>query len=289
MKIIQVSKNPTFMNAIWQSLAKNLIVKPSLKIQRSRTIYPKFWTMPYDTICKEILIEGLYEKSIIEGMCQLVSNKKCTVLDIGANIGNHSMYFSSQFERVVSFEPSERNGWIFKANLELNDVRNIVFIEKGLSDTAGFIELGNDFNKLDTNNGFDPNAQLAISKLNSKMIEIAIGDLEVESLTSIKNIGMIKVDVEGLESKVIKGLTNTILKHKPIIFWEAFTSETVNQSRRVLEGIGLKNFYHLGPIKSKGVIGSIKGAFLGRRCSLIPLDDCTSYPGMNVAAFESLM
>jgi FkbM family methyltransferase len=289
MKIIKVSEKPTFMDAILHSLAKNLIVKPSLKIQRSRINYPKFWTMPYDSICKEILIEGLYEKSIIEGMCQLVDNKKCVVLDVGANIGNHSMHFSTQFDQVISFEPSERNGWIFKANLELNNITNILFIEKGLSDVAGFIELGNDFNKLDTNNGFDPNAVLATYKINPKMIEIAIGDTEIESFNLTENIGMIKVDVEGLEPKVIKGLTGTIVKHKPIVFWEAFTSDTVNESRAALEEIGLNYFYHLSPAKPKGVINKVKGVFAGRTCSLVPLNDCTAYPGMNVASFKSLI
>ena len=289
MKIIKVSEKPTFMNAIWHSLAKNLIVKPSLKIQRSRTNCPKFWTMPYDSICKEILIEGLYEKSIIEGMCQLVDNKKCIVLDVGANIGNHSMYFSTQFNRVISFEPSERNGWVFKANLELNNITNILFIEKGLSDAVGFVELENDFNKLDTNNGFNPNTVLAAYKINPKTIEIAIGDTEIESLNLTGNIGMIKVDVEGLEPKVIKGLTATIVKHKPIIFWEAFTSDTVNESRAVMEKMGFNYFYHLSPTNHKGIINKLKDIFAGRTCSLVPLNDCTSYAGMNVASFKSLI
>jgi FkbM family methyltransferase len=244
--------------------------------------------MPYDTICKEILIEGLYEKLVIKGMCQLVKNKACVVLDIGANIGNHSMYFAREFQEVVAFEPSERNTWIFKANLELNNFANVRLIPKGLSDSAGFVELGNDTNKLDTNNGFASNAQLAASKLTSKMIEIGIGDKEIEALELTPNIGMIKIDVEGLEPNVIRGLGKTISAHKPIIFWEAFTSETVAESRVVLEALGLKHFYHLSAPKTKGLVGKLKKAIKGSHCELTPLDECTSFHGMNVASFVAL-
>jgi FkbM family methyltransferase len=244
--------------------------------------------MPYDTICKEILIEGLYEKSIIHGMCQLIKNKDCTVLDVGANIGNHSMYFAGVFDQVISFEPSERNNWIFKANVELNNLSNVRLISKGLSDSAGFIELGNDGNKFDTNNGFDSKAQLSPSKLNQRMIEIAIGDDEVELLGLSKNIGMIKIDVEGLEPKVIRGLARTIAGHKPLIFWEAFDIETINESRVILEQLGIKHFYHLTPLKALAT-NKLQRLLSGADCTLVPLDLATIYSGMNVASFEDIL
>ena len=244
--------------------------------------------MPYDSICKEILIEGLYEKSVLDAMCQLVQDKKCTVLDVGANIGNHSVWFSKIFDDVVSFEPSERNGWIFKANLELNNITNIRFIQKGLSDTAGFIELNNDRNKLDTNNGFDQEQPFFTSKQAQQMIEIGIGDSEIDALKLSKKIGMIKVDVEGHEPKVIKGLATTIAKHRPIIYWEAFTADTVNESKKALEQIGLKYFYHLSPARPQGRFAKIKSVFAGRNCTLVPIHECNKFSGMNVGSFTPI-
>ena len=288
MKIIYPTKKPPLLNALLAALAKNLIIKPSLKLQRFRTSYPKFWTMPYDSVCKEILIEGLYEKSVLDAMCQLVHDKNCTVLDVGANIGNHSVWFSKIFDNVVSFEPSERNGWIFKANIELNNITNIRLIQKGLSDTAGFIELNNDHNKLDTNNGFDQDKPFFTSKQTQQMIEIGIGDSEIAALTLSKQIGMIKVDVEGHEPQVIKGLAATIKKHRPIIYWEAFTPDTVNESKKVLEQFGLKYFYHLSPARPQGRFAKIKSVFEGRNCTLVPMHECHTFSGMNVGSFTPI-
>lgn len=41
---------------------KNLILKPAFKLLKNRGDYPVFWTMPYDPICREILVNGFYEK-----------------------------------------------------------------------------------------------------------------------------------------------------------------------------------------------------------------------------------
>jgi len=275
--------------ALLNAFAKSFLIKPSLKFIRSRTQYPKFWTMPYDTICKEILVEGLYEKSTMYGMCQLARKGNGIALDIGANMGNHSIYFSSHFSKVIAFEPSERNNWIMKANLELNDITNVMLIEKGLSDSRGFIELGNDANKFDTNNGFDPKASLSPVKVNRKMVEIAIADDEIEALALTEEIAMIKIDVEGLEPKVIKGLRKTIDKHRPVLFWEAFTPQTVQESRVVLEECGYRHFYHLAGIRDQSLKGKINKMRGNTDCTLTPLESCTSFHGMNVASFKELI
>jgi hypothetical protein len=78
---------------------RDLILKPALKLlNRNQKNAPcNFWTMPYDSICQAIILNGFYERELLEGMCALVKDKNGIALDIGANIGNHSLFFSKHF------------------------------------------------------------------------------------------------------------------------------------------------------------------------------------------------
>ena len=51
-------------------------------------------------------------------------------------------------------------------------------------------------------------------------VEIKVGDLELNKEINDKRIGLIKIDVEGLELEVLKGLQKTIKENNPIIILE---------------------------------------------------------------------
>ena len=62
-----------------------------------------------DTIGSFINVDGVFEKYQLEVLTDFLNrmnfsfnNKHC--IDVGANIGNHSLYFSDLFSRVTSFE-----------------------------------------------------------------------------------------------------------------------------------------------------------------------------------------
>jgi hypothetical protein len=65
--------------------------------------------MPYDSIGQAIILNGFYERELLQGMCSLVLDKNSIALDVGANIGNHSLFFSNNFDSVISFEPMASN------------------------------------------------------------------------------------------------------------------------------------------------------------------------------------
>src|SRR3989339_900642 len=75
------SENPA--KSFFATQYKSIVLKPALKLLNKRGDCPAFWTMPFDPICKEISLNGFYEKELLIGMCKLVENKVGTVLDIG--------------------------------------------------------------------------------------------------------------------------------------------------------------------------------------------------------------
>lgn len=111
---INLSSNP--FRYFLRRQYRNIVLKQALKLFQDS----KFWTMPSDAICREILLDGYYERDLLAGMCKLAGNKQGTCLDIGANIGNHSVYFSGHFAKVVAFEAHPRNVGILRANIHYN-------------------------------------------------------------------------------------------------------------------------------------------------------------------------
>jgi FkbM family methyltransferase len=283
VETIDIDLKQSFASYAKESLQKGLFLKPSLKVLKNRKDAPYFWTMPHDTICRDIVANGLYEKKLVHGMLALVKDRKGAFIDVGANIGNHSMFFSRHFDQVISFEPSERNNWIFKANVELNRVRNVTLVEKGLSNEAGYVRLDNELNTFDTNNGFG-DAALSPTRSDARMIEISIGDMELEKFPSLRVLA-IKVDVEGNEHKVLEGLQKTIEKHRPVIFWEAFEYDLAVQSMNVLKKFGYSEFRHLSAKRQGlGPLARVQNS-LNPQCEVRPINPSTSLDGMNFARF----
>jgi len=265
---------------------RDFVLKPAFKLikRHQEKAKIKFWTMPFDAICKAQILNGFYEKELLEGMCKLALDKDGVALDIGANVGNHSLFLASQFSHVVAFEPVPRNCWILKSNIHLNNIKNITVIEKGLSDRNRKMVINN----LDPENTNTPLGELDDRFSDHDSVDVVVGDQLVSELVLSRRICLIKIDVEGHEVDVVRGLTKTIEKCKPLIFWEAFNLEEVNKTRRVLESIGYRNFYHLS---SNGFEGGLLGKALGRlgrSTVLMKIDECQNFDGLNVASVSEI-
>lgn len=135
------------------------------------------------------------------------------ILDIGANIGNHSLYFATVMHplKVYSFEPIKETYDILRTNIEINGLSNTIIplnVACGAEAARGKRKNFNYHNIGGTS-----------------ILECQEGEFDVCTIDSIKikdKIALIKIDVEGFEEKVILGSLQTIKKNRPIIMVEAF-------------------------------------------------------------------
>ena len=84
--------------------------------------YPPLALFNYDLIGRHIVCDGFYELALLECLENHVFPKLKTrsiCLDIGANVGNHSAFFSPIFDRVIAFEPNLRAFKLLEANAML--------------------------------------------------------------------------------------------------------------------------------------------------------------------------
>ena len=80
----------------------------------------------FDHIGHRINLDGVYEKEELEFLFDWLAELGCdlknkTALDVGANIGNHSLFFSDRFKSVFSFEPNPRTFKVLSLNADLKE------------------------------------------------------------------------------------------------------------------------------------------------------------------------
>ena len=136
------------------------------------------------------------------------------ILDIGANIGNHSMMFTLNYpnSEIYAFEPS-------RINFELLD-----FNTKTLSNIGIFkIALGSNNSMVCVNSEDKTNRGNTKLSLTGEKVPV----MTIDSL-NFSPISFIKIDVEGHEYSVLEGATETIHSQKPVIWIEDWSIDAIN-------------------------------------------------------------
>lgn len=159
-----------------------------------------------------IFRDGIYEKEIIDSIYDVLDKNKVFV-DIGANIGQHSLLLSSYCKQVYSFEPIPSVYNQFNESIKKNKFKNITAFNLGIGETRE----NKSFNYVKNHAGTS-----SFVKRDEKDITEVI-TVNTDTLNNILNdtkVDVVKIDVEGYEAIVILGNKDFILKNKPIIFLE---------------------------------------------------------------------
>jgi len=173
-----------------------------------------------------------YEHQLIPFFSKYI-NTSSIVADIGANIGNHSIFFSKLLhaKKVYAFEPVVETFNVLKTNVELNTLSETVIVENlaiGAKKSSGTVINADPNDMGSTEINYNDGGELIITTLDNYFIS---GGKELPNV--------LKVDVEGFELEVLKGGYQTIAVAQPTIFIEIWESNygVVNS---YLEGIGYK-------------------------------------------------
>ena len=167
----------------------------------------------------KLFAEGYYEKEVTLLMQNYVEPGD-TVMDIGANIGVHSLNLSKMVGtsgKVYAFEPIPFLREKLEENRILNRFTNISTQPIALSD--GNYSIKTAFGQ-NANNGtfFIENDASGETEIKCVKGDDWVNEQQFDSLK------LIKIDVEGFEYKVLSGLKNTIQKFKPVLFFEYDTN-----------------------------------------------------------------
>ena len=155
---------------------------------------------------------SFWEVNILEKFRRFVP-PSAVVLDAGANIGNHTIFFSKicRAKKVFAFEPLRESFRMLLRNVELNGRDHIECFNLALGATPGKASL---LSYKGVNIGGTP------------LISNAAGRYQIVSLDSFnfEQLDVIKLDVEESEVQVLEGARNTLARCKPTIMVEILPS-----------------------------------------------------------------
>lgn len=138
--------------------------------------------------------------------------------DIGANIGYVSLSLAKRVGvsgRVIAFEPVPRNSACLRRNVQINGLTNIQVLEIAASDKPGkaIMRVTENF----------ATASLVWHRKDPSATEVEIEAVSIDELVKSGTISaprFVKIDVEGAEDKVLRGMRDVLASAMPVLFVE---------------------------------------------------------------------
>jgi len=181
------------------------------------------------TIGQSLELYGEYCHDEIEWM-KTLTNPKSFVLDIGANIGTHVIGIAPHVKRVMAFEPDPDNFDLLVKNVSTTMCSNVTPVPAAASDVLGQVGTAFDYGKTRlTTTGEIPATP-------------------IDMIEGLPRIDFVKIDVEGMELKVLNGMRQTIASYKPQMLIEMQDTTTYAKTYDFLNGFGY-NIYWL-PVRT---------------------------------------
>lgn len=168
-----------------------------------------------DIIVQAMKKGNIFESEIVETAKSYIG-KDTTVLDVGSNLGQMSLLFSDFVGKegtVYSFEADDFIIELLKKNIEVNNRRNIIVIDKAVYDKCGstmFYPV-QDFKRFSSYGSYGLSPQANEGRM--------VSTITIDSLNIMTPISFMKVDVQGSDLFALKGAVETINRFRmPIIF-----------------------------------------------------------------------
>ena len=163
-------------------------------------------------VLERIRRSGDFYESDVLSIASCLDPKPGLAIDIGAHIGNHTLYFAVVMGRqVISIEPCEGSRQLLHQNIEDNGVNGAcTVIASAVSDAEGSCSIVfSDGANAVTGHMF-PGDDTRVARLDDLIAETAPSE----------SVGLIKIDVEGFAVQALQGGVETIRQHRPLIIAE---------------------------------------------------------------------
>ena len=189
-----------------------------------------------DVIGLKIILDGFYEKKHLDLLTKSFNKNifSGTFIDVGSNIGNHLLYFSKHFKKLVGFEPQIKTFKILKLNTDSK--KNIEVYNYGLDtkDSEKTINI-----PLHGSGGGTLLNHNKSTETRTEKVQLRVYDQLFDY-----QISFIKIDTEGFELNVVNSMCDSISKHKPIISFE-LNSSFIEEKKIIdtLKSLGYEKFY----------------------------------------------
>jgi len=204
----------------------------------------------------QILHTGSHDHQEVDFILALLERRRkyfgagVVALDCGANIGVHTIEWARAmygWGEVLAFEAQEKIFYALAGNVVINNCFNVSARHCALGANCTQIEIPEPDYLLPGSFGSLELKKTARTEFIGQEIDYRktrpVPQISIDSLR-LKRLDLVKIDVEGMEEDVLKGATESIATHSPVMMIEVVKSDkTIIE--RMLSGVGYK-CYPLG-------------------------------------------
>jgi FkbM family methyltransferase len=159
------------------------------------------------------------ELTLLEALAKEIRKKQDRVVffDVGANVGHHTLFMANKADRVLAFEPFPPLQQLIAQKIAINNLTNVEIVPFGLGETdetlryypGGAANSGTGTFMPEEVGTYQQPIDLPIRNADRLFIELGL-----------PRIDLLKVDIEGFEPAVFRGLANRILRDRPPVLSE---------------------------------------------------------------------
>ncbi len=189
------------------------------------------------------------------------------VVDIGANIGYHTLHFArlvGKTGKVFAFEADPSNAGLLRRNVEENGYRDTVVVEqKAVSDRPGTVELHLSLRSAGHHRLFDPNVDG-----NEGRKAVVVESLKLDDYFANRPdpIAVIKMDIEGAEIAALRGMQKLLAKNPQVRLIAEFNAAALQESgfdpKEYLDLLGALGFHLYAVQEQAGTLEGVDPASL---------------------------
>ena len=225
--------------------------------------YGRFLANPRDVYIGRSMIEyGEFSQGEVELLLQLVPTHGI-VIEAGANMGCMTIPMAQKVGAggfVYAFEPQTLVFQQLCTNLVLNNLINVQAIPAGCGEVQSSMKTTRLNPASDNNFG-----GLTLESLENEASPISIPIERLDDAVSPPRLDLIKADVEGMETEILKGASSLIEQFRPVLYVENHQREHSPRLLMHLFSLNYECWWHLPPLfnpqnhfgKSDNIFGNL--------------------------------
>lgn len=163
----------------------------------------------HSVIARSLLQTGLWEAEVTQYLTSIIQSGQ-TVVDVGAHIGYYTVLFANlvgSAGQVIACEPESAAQFYLRNNINSNSLNQVQFQPVALYDRLSEYDVSG-------------RGKLTIgSHGGGSEIRTVVFDDQRDNW-GISKVHLVKVDVEGAEWHVLRGMEKTILRDRPVLVIE---------------------------------------------------------------------
>lgn len=175
---------------------------------------------PTNEVCRALFVRGIYDPNVAVAINTILPESG-VLIDVGANMGYLSLLATKKIGedgKIFAIEPSSRDFLRLVDNINLNHLNEIISAYKlAITDNDQQVEItiaSDERNGLNTI-GSEFSVK-GVEKIATEKVDAVTIDKFVDA-EKIKKIDVLKLDIEGSETRALHGAKESIMKFRPAL------------------------------------------------------------------------